>query len=470
MQLKIALPKGYLLNPTSDLLQRAGVQLVGYDGKSRSYRPQCTSFPNLSLKVFHEKDIPVQVAIGNYDIGICGRDWVEELLAKYPSSEVIKVLDLSYGRSSLLLTASQSAQANSIYDLAASLESVRIATEYPNLAESVALRLRLRRFSVFPLWGSAEAYPPENADLALVSLLPGRPLYQGLVSLSPVLHSTACLIAHRSSWESKDLSPLLQRLYDAGNVEEEASQSADSEVAVTEQFPPVCRYDKSIIRLGLPDGHQQEPTFEFLARAGITIEDNPSDPPRPKTNIDGISMKMIRPQDMALQVANGNFDLAITGEDWLNDHLYRFPSSPVRKILRLGFGKVSVVAVVINALPADSTQDFRKLIQKGDFPTVRIASEYTNVADKYARDNHLSPHRLIPTWGASEVFLPEDADLLIENVQTGQTLAQNNLKIIDTIFESSACLIGSTGSDSDGSKLERMNRLIDTLRQAINES
>ena len=49
---------------------------------------------------------------------------------------------------------------------------------------------------------------------------------------------------------------------------------------------------------------------------------------------------------MPLQVANGNFDLAITGRDWLRDHHFRFPSSPVEELLQLGFGKVRIVAVV----------------------------------------------------------------------------------------------------------------------------
>jgi ATP phosphoribosyltransferase len=169
---------------------------------------------------------------------------------------------------------------------------------------------------------------------------------------------------------------------------------------------------------------------------------------------------------MSLQVACGNFDLAITGQDWLYDHLYRFPSSPVKEILDLGFGKVRVVAVVNGKLPVGSPQDLRGLLGSGSLTTLRVASEYTNIADKYARDNHLSPYRLIPTWGASEAFLPEDADLLIENVQTGRTLAQHNLKIIDTLFESSACLIGNAHVPEESSKQGRMDYVAQILRQA----
>ncbi|MDD5038337.1 MAG: ATP phosphoribosyltransferase, partial [Dehalococcoidales bacterium] len=70
-QLKIALPKGRLLAETAILLEKAGWKLNGYNEDMPSYRLQSDRFPNLLAKIFHEKDIPIQVAVGNYDIGIC---------------------------------------------------------------------------------------------------------------------------------------------------------------------------------------------------------------------------------------------------------------------------------------------------------------------------------------------------------------------------------------------------------------
>ncbi|MBA7589034.1 ATP phosphoribosyltransferase [subsurface metagenome] len=99
----------------------------------------------------------------------------------------------------------------------------------------------------------------------------------------------------------------------------------------------------------------------------------------------------------------------------------------------------------------------------------RVASEYVNIADKYARDNHLGLYRVIPTWGASEAFLPEDADLLIENTETGRTIARHNLRIIDTLFESTACLIGSAGRVFSSTKSERIKSIIETLRAAVGD-
>ncbi|MCL0041416.1 hypothetical protein M1N08_01560 [Dehalococcoidia bacterium] len=119
-QIKIALPKGRLLAETASLLRRAGWGLSGYHEKARLYRLKSRKFPNLLAKVFHERDIPIQVAVGNYDLGICGLDWVEELLAKYPSSALVKVKKSGlwgYGEGGLYMVASRSEGVASVEEI-----------------------------------------------------------------------------------------------------------------------------------------------------------------------------------------------------------------------------------------------------------------------------------------------------------------------------------------------------------------
>jgi len=467
---KIALPKGRLLDRTAALLRLAEWGLDGYHEEARFYHIRSQKFPALTARVFHEKDIPIQVAVGNYDLGICGLDWVEELLAKYSSSALVKIKGLGYAPGGLYVVTGRSGALTTLAEVKDKKGAVRIASEYPNLAESFALKNRLGRFSIFPVWGGAEVYPPENAELALIrGQTEAEFASYNLRPVSKVLDFGAFLIANRRSWESKSLAKVVASICDSCEKlppdEEISSTKAGTVSKISTQSPETT---DGAVRLALPDGHQQTPVRQLLDRAGIKIDDYPSETGnrRPAIGLDGVLVKVIRPQDMPGQVAGGNCDLAVTGEDWLREHLYQFPSSPVKELLKLGFGKVRIVAVVSRALPAADVYGLRQFGAERSEP-VRVASEYINIADKFARENHLGHYRVVPTWGATEAFLPEDADLLIENTQTGKTIAEHNLKIIDTLFESTGCLIGGKSIDFSTGKGKKIEAIITTLRSAV---
>ncbi len=466
MGIKIALPKGRLLRKTAAMLQKAGWGLDEYTSNMGFYRPKSQKFPELFIRVFHEKDIPIQIAMGNYDLGICCLDWIEELLVKYPSSDIVKVRDLLYGRGALYAAA-----ASPQVDMRQNGSPVRIASEYPNLAEAYALRRRMSRFSIFPVWGAAEAYPPENAEMALLSLNRGEGLADyGMVPVDRMLDYSAFLIANRNSWETKNLDKIVASICDNLPEGDRVAVTAEKvEEAAATGLNRTAEIDGDTVRLALPDGHQQQAMVKLLNRAGIELDDYPSETGnrRPGINIEGVTVKVIRPQDMPLQVANGNFDLAVTGRDWLTEHLDQFPSSPVTELLDLKSSRVRIVAVVSQELEVDDGADLQQLIAGREEP-FRVASEYVNIADRYARDNRLGRYRVIPTWGATEAFLPEDADMLIENTETGRTLARHNLKIIDTLFISTGCLVGSKQAVS-GVKKKRIENIIARLRQAVEE-
>ncbi len=468
--LKIALPKGRLLTETADLLKKADWGLGGYTEGARSYRLESKRFPNLMAKIFNERDVPVQVAVGNYDLGICGSDWVKELLVKYPSSALVKLRDLGYGQGALYVVASLSEGASEIEQIGTSRNVVRLVSEYPNLAESFALESRLRRFSIFSLWGGAEVYPPESAELALVAGRPGEEVFNSnLVAVKDVLDFDACLIVNKSSWEREDLSEILASIdNELSSLERQPSQMTERKPEQSGRPHSVQGIDEETIWLALPDGHLLKHAVELLTRAGISFDDYPSSTGnrRPSSSLDGVAIKVIRPQDMPAQVATGSFDLAVTGKDWLLEHLYEFPSSPVTELLDLNFARVRIVAVVSNDLETEDIQGLNQLYAWDPVP-LRVASEYIHIADKWARDNHLGLYRVIPTWGATEAFLPEDADLLIENTETGRTIARHNLKIIDTLFISTGCLVGNKESLVSSAKGERIKTIIEILKTAV---
>ena len=468
MDLSIALPKGRLLPATAERLTAASLDLNEYSEKARLYRLNSVKFPQIQAKIFQEKDIPIQVAIGNYDLGICGLDWIEEQLVKFPGVDLVKLKNLGYGAGSVYAAASAGMIRNGT--LFSTRETVRIASEYPNLAEAVAQHLRLKRFAIFPLWGAADTYPPELADIVLLSRKSEEYLTStGLVSLGKVVEFRAVLIANRQSLMTRDLSTMIDML---------CTQSMGDElVSLTNSIDRINVIDvdctgtdqvRDDVHLALPDGHQQVHVRKILDAAAIPVEDYPSESSarKPASGLEGFTIKVIRPQDMPAQVANGNFDLAITGRDWLTDHLYQFPSSPVQETMDLKYGWVRIVAVVDNALPVDDLEGLRDycLNNTAEF---RVASEYINISDFYARQNQLGSYKIIPTWGATEAFLPEDADLLIENTETGSTIARHNLKIIDTLFESTACVISRKDPYLSPLKAQRISTFLEKMKSGL---
>ncbi len=149
---------------------------------------------------------------------------------------------------------------------------------------------------------------------------------------------------------------------------------------------------------------------------------------------------------MPTHVANANFDLAISGTDRLCEHKLRFPGSPVVEKLKLGFGKVRIVAAIHQNHEnniADYIKSFRNKNKKEYF---RIATEYVYIANNFAQKNNLNPYKIIMTYGATESMIPEDCDMIIENTETGNTLKKNNLTIIKEVMKSEGCLIISKKS------------------------
>ena len=234
-----------------------------------------------------------------------------------------------------------------------------------------------------------------------------------------------------------------------------------------------------MIHFAIPDGHQMSHVLKFFDGIGFFYEGYQKKGTlnrRPTLTItseetkqifnepDSLFTKVIRPQDMPMHVASNNFDLAITGTDWLKEHNVRFGNSPVEKLVNLGFGKVRIVAAIHETLPIHSISELRDFLNSFEpLNYFRIASEYSYIADHYARIHKLYKYRIIMTYGATESLIPEDAEMIIENTETGGTLRKNQLKIIDTLFESEGCLIAHKKSIEDKEK----GKIIEAIKRVF---
>ncbi|MGI8551662.1 MAG: ATP phosphoribosyltransferase [Dehalococcoidia bacterium] len=479
--IKLALPAGDLRLQTAALLSAIGLHSEEYAAGSRSLR-----FPlaaeEAELRVFREKDIPIQIALGNYDLGICNRIWLQELLAHYPQEEVVALRPLGYGRLEVIAAAAT----ETVKELGpiegwSSVEGLRIVSEFPNLGETFALAWRLPRYHLIPLWGAAAAYPPEDADLAVFAgpnAFPTPATAEGMDNavvwsrLQPLVRLTsgsAWLLANRRSLYNRDLSPLLGPLLRAPVAGLEPALPTPLRGA-PQWGPrrPWLRQARTDLRLALPDGHAQRHTFAALMDAGFSFDGygEREAERRPASGISGLRLKVIRPQDMPQQVALGNFDLAITGRDWLLDHRTAFPSSPVREVADLCRSRYSLSVVVDQHVPGDDLSSALHYWRAIGRPIIRIASEYANLGDHFARQRHIGRYQIIPVAGASEGFVPEDCEILLEGTETGTSVAANRLKVIDRMFESTNCLIAGS-VPPPGAAGQLFDQIVERLRRSV---
>ena len=481
--IKLALPTGDLRAPVAELLSSLGLRVEGYGEGSRQYRLSVPGRDDIRVRVFRERDIPMQVALGNYDLGVTSLSWVTEMNVRFPQPPLVPLADLHIGRSALFASVARTDRAsalskgggaagNGLADIA-NLPLVRIASEYPNIAESFARAARLPRYRVQAVAGAAEAYPPEDADLAILTA-PDEAAIRAH-NLAPVLRlldNSAWLIANAASLATKDLASVVSSVQTSASPMSNGNLHLPSPTAKTNRPSPAQRErggGEGALRLAVPDGHQQRHVHEALAKAGIHFDgyDEKTYVRRPASGIDGLEVKVIRPQDMPQLVALGEFDIAITGLDLLNEHLYAFPSSPAYAALDLQCSQYNLSAVVDGALPADNLADAMAYWRSLGKQALVIAAEFPATADHYARSRHFWRYRVIPIAGASEGFVPEDADMLIEGTETGRTIAENNLKILDNIYRSTTCLIARRDAALTGRRQAVYEHVFQRLQASV---
>jgi ATP phosphoribosyltransferase len=448
------------------MLASAGLEIEGYGEGSRAYRLPGRSRDVLTARVFREKDIPIQVALGNYDLGICSIAWVREMHARFPGQPLVPLGDLGHGQSSLW-AAGAPGHCDRLEDLSR-LGLVRIASEYANISEAFARSARLASYRVQPVWGAAEAYPPEDADCVIVAAAGESQLLEaGAQPLFKLFDSSAWLVANATALRTKHLSSVTGPL-----IFSATGSSSENGFRLPGPLPRYAAVptpmSRDALHLAVPDGHQQRHVVEALGEAGLVFDGYGEGETvrRPSSQIDGLEVKVIRPHDMPALVATGEMDLAITGRDCLLEHRYAFPSSPAIELLDLQRGQYNLSAVVSEDLPATTIEEALQLWRNECKSLLRVAAEFPATADHYARNRHFWRYQVIPIAGASEGFVPEDADLLIEGTETGKTLAENRLKAIDLLYRSTTCLIGHRDPNLNRPRRRLYDELVAALRKS----
>ncbi|WP_148685222.1 ATP phosphoribosyltransferase [Candidatus Nitrosocosmicus hydrocola] len=238
-----------------------------------------------------------------------------------------------------------------------------------------------------------------------------------------------------------------------------------------------------IIKFVVPKGSIEEATFQVIENAWQCKVSGRGRIYRVKISDPEIEVKILRPQEIPTYVQEGFHDVGITGKDWIKE-----TNADVKVLLDLEYGKVKQVIAIpeffkfnsLDELIADFAQNKK---------TLRFSTEYLKSASQYikSKENYkkhfgdLEPTIVTPwsrtgdnkmveiflSFGATEAKPPEDVDAVFDITETGTTLIQNNLKIIDQVMESTAVLIANKEALKDPIKREKIIDMIVLLRGVV---
>ena len=195
----------------------------------------------------------------------------------------------------------------------------------------------------------------------------------------------------------------------------------------------------------------QEGVFALLADAGIKISAG-SRGYRPTVSLPGFEAKILKPQNIVEMLHAGSRDLGFAGADWVRES-----SSELVELLDTGLDPVRVVA----AAPTD-------LLENGQLPKrhLVVASEYEHLTRRWIKEAGLDAS-FVHSYGATEVFPPEDADCIVDNTATGSTLAANGLSIVGELMTSSTRLYAHPGLLDDAARRQDVDRFVLLIRSVL---
>lgn len=204
------------------------------------------------------------------------------------------------------------------------------------------------------------------------------------------------------------------------------------------------------LRLALPKGHMHQGVRALLGEAGIGVQDAGY---RPQLSLEGVRTKLLKPQNIVEMLQLGSRDVGFAGADWVAE----LGADRVVELLDTGLDPVRIVAAAPAALLVDGRLPRRPVV---------VASEYPSLAGEWIAARNMDAV-LIRSYGATEVFPPEDADCIVDNSATGTTLRDNGLVEFDELMCSSTRLLASARSLERAEVRETVDQLVLLLRSVL---
>lgn len=211
------------------------------------------------------------------------------------------------------------------------------------------------------------------------------------------------------------------------------------------------------LKLGLPKGSLQESTFHVFDRAGWNIRVN-SRSYHPEIDDDEIEALLIRPQEIPRYIEDGLIDAGITGKDWMEDC-----GLVAHEVADLRYAKTSMNPIrIVLAVKADSPVKGPK-----DLQGKRVATEYVRLTERWLAGHGVTANVEF-SWGACEMKVPDLADAIVVNTETGSSLKANGLIILEQLLTSTPRLVAGKEAWADEWKRTKLESMAMLLLGAIN--
>jgi ATP phosphoribosyltransferase len=210
-----------------------------------------------------------------------------------------------------------------------------------------------------------------------------------------------------------------------------------------------------VLRLVLPKGSLERATLELFEAADLAVTRSSGVDYRATIDDPRISeVRILRPQEIPEYVAEGLFDLGITGRDWIEE-----TASDVATLGELRYSKATSHPVrVVLAVAEDSPARVVSDLAEG----VRVSTEYPQLTRRFLSDHGVKAEVRL-SHGATEAKIPEIADAVVEITETGRALRAAGLRIIATVLESYTELIANPAAYADEVKRHAMQQLMTLL-------
>jgi len=214
-----------------------------------------------------------------------------------------------------------------------------------------------------------------------------------------------------------------------------------------------------VLNLVLPKGSLERQTLELFDDADLGVTRSSAVDYRGTIDDPRVTdVRILRPQEIPKYIAEGRFDLGITGRDWIEE-----TGAEVVSLTELHYSKATARPIKVVLAVADDSK--AETVQ--DLPAgLSVHTEYPQLTRRYFEQHGIAANVEL-SYGATEAKVPDIADAVVEITETGRALRAAGLRILDTVLTSYTELIASPAAYADPEKRTAMEQLQTLLTGAL---